>query len=205
MSRPSQIDEQRDKLLPVVARAFGELGYRRATTAELARRCGVRENILYRLWKDKKSMFIAAIEHVYDNAASIWEARLARARGGSSASAALALLEYEASHLGEFGYYRIIFAGLNEVDDEEIRSAMSRTYRRFFEFILAVIGGRKRTGGAAGSRPSNELAAWALIGLGTLLTIGKELGLMTPRLRSRLLKDVGRHLLEGASGEAGGR
>ena len=46
MPRPNQTLEKRRELLPVIARAFAELGYRRATTAELARRCGVRENIL---------------------------------------------------------------------------------------------------------------------------------------------------------------
>lgn len=41
MPRPSRLPEKRRELLPTVARAFAELGYRRATTAELARRCGV--------------------------------------------------------------------------------------------------------------------------------------------------------------------
>ena len=49
MPRPSKADERRRELLPLVAEAFSELGYRRATTAELAARCGVQENILYRL------------------------------------------------------------------------------------------------------------------------------------------------------------
>ena len=49
MARPSQSPEKIKELLPVVARAFAELGYRRTTTADLARRCGVRENVLYRL------------------------------------------------------------------------------------------------------------------------------------------------------------
>ena len=63
MPRPSQSNEKRRQLLPVVARTFAELGYRRVTTAELAKRCNVRENILYRLWPDKKAMFVAAIDY----------------------------------------------------------------------------------------------------------------------------------------------
>ena len=42
-------------------------------TAELARRCAVQENILYRLWPNKKGMFIAAIEYVYDLSTEKWE------------------------------------------------------------------------------------------------------------------------------------
>jgi hypothetical protein len=38
--RPSQIDEQRKRLLLLVCQVFSELGYHRTTTAELAQRCG---------------------------------------------------------------------------------------------------------------------------------------------------------------------
>lgn len=38
MPRPSRREEQRKELLPILARAFADLGFRRATTAELARR-----------------------------------------------------------------------------------------------------------------------------------------------------------------------
>lgn len=64
MARPSQASEQRERILPVLAATFAELGYRRTTTATLAERCEVRENILYRLWADKKAMFIAVIDYV---------------------------------------------------------------------------------------------------------------------------------------------
>jgi len=96
MARPSRIAEKRRELLPIVARAFSELGYRRATTAELARRCGVRENILYRIWADKKAMFIEAISYVYELAAGIW---IAQARKSPPGSEVAALLDYESATL----------------------------------------------------------------------------------------------------------
>src|SRR5262245_36518789 len=93
MPRPSQVNEKRRELIPIIARAFVELGYRRASTAELASRCKVRENILYRLWPDKKTMFIAAINYVYELSARIWEGML---KDRSDTSAAKKLLAYEA-------------------------------------------------------------------------------------------------------------
>jgi len=81
MARPSQITEKRREMLPIVARVFAELGYRRTTTAELAQRCGVQENILYRLWPDKKAMFIAAIGYVYDLSVGIWNRLLTEKDG----------------------------------------------------------------------------------------------------------------------------
>jgi AcrR family transcriptional regulator len=193
MPRPSHITEKRRELLPIVARAFAELGYRRTTTAELAQRCGVRENILYRLWPDKKAMFIAAIAYVYDLSLEIWKGLLAEQHGAGSG--AERLLEYEAGHHGEFGHYRIIFAGLSETDDPEIHAALAAMYQRFQRFVreqvIAHQSKRRK------QQPDAALAAWALIGLGTVASIGRELGLLNDRQRRRLMAGVGKVLLEG--------
>ena len=162
MPRRNQTNEKRRELLPIVARAFAERGYRRTTTAELAERCGVQENILYRLWPDKKAMFIAAIGYVYDLSVAIWSRLLKEADGKQTA--AERLLAYEAEHLGEFGHSRIVFAGLSETDDPDIQAA---------------------------------LAAWAVVGLGTVASISRELGLLSDRQRRRLMAEIGRLLLEG--------
>ncbi len=92
MPRPSQAKQKRLDLLPVIARAFAELGYRRTTTAALAARCKVQENILYRLWPDKKAMFIASIDYVFDLSERIWESQLESKAKGSAAERLLAYL-----------------------------------------------------------------------------------------------------------------
>src|SRR5262245_53522970 len=122
MPRPNQTDEKRREFLPIIARAFAELTYRRATTAKLAKRCNVRENILYRLWSDKKAMFIAAIDYVFDLSVQTWGKLLVECR--TPDQGAWRVLEYESRHQGEFGLYRIIFAGLSETDDADIRAAL---------------------------------------------------------------------------------
>lgn len=216
MARPSLANEKKRALMPVVARAFAELGYRRATTAELAERCGVQETILYRLWPDKKAMFIAAIEYVYELSAATWAGLLAAEPGGSTAER---LLAYESTHLGEFGNSRIIFAGLSETDDPEIRRAMSRMYQRYQAFIVEQVGlhragggtgvgaakggkrsGAKRTGATPGGKTKGAdagLAAWALVGLGTVASIARELDLLGERERRKLMIEVGTVLLGG--------
>jgi AcrR family transcriptional regulator len=115
MGRPNLSAQRRGELIAAVAATFAELGYRRTTTAELAGRCGVQETILYRLWPDKRAMFTAAIAFVSEHSQAIWERALARRAGPGSA--AEAVLDHEADHLGEFGLYRILFAGLSETDD----------------------------------------------------------------------------------------
>lgn len=194
MPRTSQTREKRRELIPIVARTFAELGYRRTTTAELARRCGVQENILYRLWPDKKAMFIAAIGYVYESSVAIWARVLAEDDGRQTA--AERLLAHEAEHYGEFGQHRIVFAGLSETDDPEIRAALADMYQRYQRFL------REQVGAHRAQRPTTEppdlvLAAWALVGLGTVASIGRELGLLGDRQQRRLIADIGRLLLEG--------
>jgi AcrR family transcriptional regulator len=197
MPRPSLISEKRRELLPVVAQAFAELGYRRTTTAELARRCGVRENILYRLWPDKKAMFIASISYVYESSIGIWRDLLEKPRSNGRTSARR-LLEYESRHHGEFGLYRIVFAGLSETDDPEIRGALADMYKRYQRFVTRHIAAHR--GHDKSRAPDAALAAWAVVGLGTVANITRELGLVSPARRRRLFATVGRLLLGGASG-----
>lgn len=192
MARPSQIAEKRRELLPIVAKAFADLGYRRTTTSQLAERCKVQENILYRLWPDKKAMFIAAIEHVYDLSLAVWKRLLVKGEKGKSG--AERLLEYEASHHGEFGHYRIVFAGLSETDDPDIQAALASMYQRFQRFVREQVVAHRRNRNAS-SPPDPALAAWALVGLGTVANIGRELGLLNDRQRRRLMVEIGQVLL----------
>jgi AcrR family transcriptional regulator len=179
-----------------VARAFAELGYRRTTTAELAKRCAVQENILYRLWPDKKAMFIASIGYVFELSSEIWENIVGGE--GADASSAERLLSYEAKHQGEFGLYRIIFAGLNETDDPDISEALRRVYRRFLGFIRRQI--EAQAGAACGTdRLDPVFAAWAFIGLGTVANIGRELKILGGESRVRFFSEVGRRLLREAA------
>src|SRR5512134_2752996 len=107
MPRPKKQDSLSDpkRLLPIVAAAFAELGYRRATTAQLARRCGVRENILYRAWPSKKAMFLASIDYVFESSLRRWQQILALTDAGGGAGQRV--LDFESTHHGEYGLYRI--------------------------------------------------------------------------------------------------
>lgn len=192
MPRPDRSPERRRELAPALARAFAELGYRRATTAELAERCKVQEKALYRLWPDKRAMFLAALDQVFAESEAVWE-RLASAQG-QKGSTAQRLLAYEADHHGEHGLYRIVFAGLSESDDPEIRRALASLYGRFQRLIQGHVE-RHRRGRKRASDLDPALVAWAIVGLGTVANIGRELELQGARERARLLGQVGTRLL----------
>ncbi|MFI4859805.1 MAG: TetR/AcrR family transcriptional regulator [Phycisphaerales bacterium JB063] len=200
MARPNRSKEKRAELLPIVATAFSELGYRKATTKALAARCGVQENILYRLWADKKAMFVASIDYLFDATMQHWQAIIdeAAADGGAGGTAAERLLAYDAAHRGESGFYRITFAALSETDDPDVRAALRRMYRNFTGVIESQVEGHR----AADGRPVEDLlpgavTAWAVLGVATAADIGRETGLLSAAKRKKLVALAGRCLLEG--------
>ncbi len=193
MARPNRSDERRLELIRPIAATFAELGYRRTTTAILAERCGQQEVVLYRLWPDKKAMFVAAIAFVGANTERIWD----QVAAGDQADGAERLLAHEASHLGEFGFHRILFAGFSETDDPDIQAALRAVYERLLGRIEAAVAAHRtaRRPGANSNLPSAMLSAWALVGLGTATNLGRELGMLDDASRAELFAAVGRHLL----------
>jgi len=194
MPRKNNSKERRAELLPIVAKTFAELGYRRTTTSALAKRCKVQENILYRLFTDKREMFILSIDFVYNQSAEIWKSLLEA--NTEHKSTAQRILEYEAAHHGEFGFYRIVFAGLSETDDKKIHAALKKMYNRFFRFIQAQIAVHQENNAKVKSPGGSDLSAWAVIGLGTVANISRELNLISDRKRKQLINSIGGSLLD---------
>jgi AcrR family transcriptional regulator len=172
---------RRGLLLPVIASVFAEVGYRGATTALLARRCQVQETILYRIWPDKQSMFVDAIDFVADHTIEIYGEVLKPNLEGDPLDL---LLSYESSHLGEFKNYRIVFSALAETQTKEIREALQRLYSRLHAYFVEQIA---RSEMSRGVELDASKMAWAVMGLGTMMTIVGELGLMTDRQRENTL------------------
>jgi len=192
VSRRSQSEEQSKKLLPIVCEVFSELGYRRTTTAELASRCAVRENILYRLWPDKKAMFLAAIEDIFRSRTEVWNEILADRPAPEQAIERI--IEYESHHQGEHGFYRIVFTALTETDDDDIRVALVAMYKGFHKLVCRQVEAGRGSGDLE-SRLPTEVAAWGLVGLATVSNIIRELKLLPPRQRERMFASVAKCLV----------
>lgn len=188
----------RKQLTPVLVDAFAEWGYRKATTAKLAERCGVSETELYRVWPSKRAMFLAAIDHVFDQTRAEWAAMLEPEGKTELSRETLArrLLSHQAMHQGDRGFYRIVFAGLSEMDSPDVRRVLRRMYRRFHEFLTDLIEGHRRDLGVAADSQRAALDAWAIVGLATVSDLTRSLGLLSPSERQTLIETVGADLLE---------
>ena len=195
MARPSQLDDQRRRLLPIVTAAFSQLGFQRTTTSELARRCEVRENILYRLWSDKKAMFLASVAYVFQSRESRWNDLVQSAV--SAQDAVHTLIQFESEHLGESAFYRVVFSGLAQADDPDIRKAVARMYRQFHRRICELIESCR---GEADSESvlDVETTAWSIMGVATVTVIAQELSLLSSTGRKSLFGDAAGFLIAGS-------
>lgn len=192
MSRPQKSEERRRELLPVLATAFSELGYRRATTAELAERCEIRENILYRLWPDKKAIFLAALEYLFQRRMEKWKKELDKV--SSKESNVARLVELTSKDLGENGLYRMIFAALNETDDLDIKRALQQLYRRYHQRLDTDLVTYRKLVGISPAADCGDLA-WALIGLVSFMNIALDVELMDAKERKRLFTELALQLI----------
>ena len=192
MSRLSTRKNRINELLPRVAEVFGELGYRRATTASIAESCGVQETILYRLWDDKKAMFLAAIDHLFT-----W--RISRIRSvlekvPENENPLDHLVDDVAGTLGDHGLQRIIYAALGELGDPEIRDGLRDMYRHNYDVIFNLLDNSPEAQ-CPPPPASLEDAPWAIMGLVTMMDLTSELDLLGPRQRKQVFKRLARALL----------
>ncbi|MCY0869130.1 MAG: helix-turn-helix domain containing protein [Firmicutes bacterium] len=54
--------DRREQILQAAVRVFGEKGYWRATTADIATECGISQPYVYRFFQAKETLFMAALE-----------------------------------------------------------------------------------------------------------------------------------------------
>src|SRR5207245_4312008 len=67
-------EARRAAVLETACRVFSRSSYRGATTAEIAREAGISEPILYRHFGSKRDLYLACLEHAYDELVAVAEA-----------------------------------------------------------------------------------------------------------------------------------
>ncbi|MFC8848473.1 MULTISPECIES: TetR/AcrR family transcriptional regulator [unclassified Micromonospora] len=138
----STADERREDVLSTAIGAFAARGYFGTTTMEVAKRAGISQAYLYRLFPDKESLFAAVVERSFERFRESLSEGAATA-GDSSPEAVL-------SAMG--GTYALLIrdqdlllvqmhAQCAAVSVPEIRRAVQRGYARLVEYARSVSGG----------------------------------------------------------------
>jgi AcrR family transcriptional regulator len=137
-------EERREAVLEAARVEFSQHGFHGASTDAIARRAGISQPYLFRLFGSKKALFIAVNDLCFQRTLDLFRA----AASGTSGQDALdaigrayaELIESDRSMLqGQLQAYSAA------VNDDEIRSSVARGYGRLVDYVEAVSGADKQT------------------------------------------------------------
>ncbi|GIX29781.1 MAG: hypothetical protein KatS3mg124_0253 [Porticoccaceae bacterium] len=140
--RRRSASQLQEAILAAAAAEFGSRGYRRATTAAIARRAGVTEAQLFRLFGSKAELFQKAVfEPLERRLAAFNEAHLKPVEGGEFAAAAR---RYVAALIAFLRENRALFAPLIAAEAEEgvPGVAGSESLKDYFDRNAALVAER---------------------------------------------------------------
>lgn len=156
--------ERREQLLSVASTLFAERGFAGATTAELARRAGVTEPIIYRHFPSKRDLFVALIDQTGAETIETWRQQLADAPDPAERLRRLIGANPMVTNRGR-GVYRVIVQAMTEIEDEQVKAAIQRHMTALHGFLSKEVA-HAQDRGQVSKRFSPDITAWMLIHLG---------------------------------------
>ena len=169
--------ERRQAIVETAIRLFTESSYRGTTTAEIARAAGVSEPILYRHFDSKLALYLAAIDHVWEQARSAWERTLASTPDAWPAVEEIGR-EHVSVHSSKLQLAELWVQALAEAaDDVELREHLRGHLREVHDFTAALFRRGQGQGVIAADRDV-AAEAWVFLAGGMLGMIGRRLGVL---------------------------
>ena len=189
------LKKSKDRKAQIIASAVGlmsEEGVKGATTARIAANVGVSEPALYRHFKNKQAILLAALDdismrlilHTTSAAADIDDI-VERLRVMSSA-----FYDFVMSHPEEV---RVLFEAVSMTRDSEMRLALRDQFSQLLKVVETVL----REGVAEGALRKDmdvSLAAWEIVSLGITLYFASTLQLEDVLTKDKALAAVNRLL-----------
>lgn len=170
--------ERRRVLVETAIRLFGEGSYRGTTTAEIARAAGVSEPILYRHFASKRELYLAAIDHVWEQVKAAWEETLAALPDDACAAVERIGSGHVSLRDGKLLLAELWVQALTEAaDDSELRRHLRRHMREVHAFTASVLRRGQEQGTIAADRDV-DAEAWIFLAGGVLGMVGRRIGLV---------------------------
>ena len=177
MTSPAQrlpAAERRQALVAAALDVFSEGSYSGATTAEIARRAGVSEPVLYRHFASKRDLYFACLEQAWGELRGAFERRIAEL---GDAGAVLAIgqtatgLRAVKVKVPNLWVQAITEAG----QDEEIRRFVGAHMREVHDFVAGAIR-RAQAAGAVPADRNPDAEAWVFVAGGLLVSFADRVG-----------------------------
>ena len=169
--------ERKRAVVETACRVFAKGSYHGSTTAEIARATGVTEPVLYRHFASKRDLYMAALDHVWQQSRTAWEHCLTSAGDIRSGFDEIGRGHYAVREskikLAELWVQALSEAG----EDPELRDHLRRHMREVHEYIADVIR-RGQADGVLHPDRDPEAEAWIFMAGGFLGMVGRRVGLV---------------------------
>ncbi|MBR7741863.1 TetR/AcrR family transcriptional regulator [Phycicoccus sp. BSK3Z-2] len=132
----SKSDARRNAVVASAVRQFAARGFYGTSTGQVAAGAGISQPYVYRLFRDKTALFVAAVDHVSNVLARAWEQAGQRADGNPLDVARL-LASYGAV-VEDPRTVRFLMHANCAVDEPDIAEALRRCYAKQVDTLTAL-------------------------------------------------------------------
>jgi AcrR family transcriptional regulator len=156
--------DRRASILAAATEVFAEVGYLRGKTAEVARRVGVSEPVVFQNFGTKATLFAAVVDHAADHVCRLVD-RMTAGRTPVTAVLATMLDPDHLTHVHSAGAVGAIFADASAITGEPAVETAARDSTRRFATAIAALLDRGKTDGELRPDLDTRAAAWWLLSL----------------------------------------
>jgi AcrR family transcriptional regulator len=170
-------EERREEILAVAKDLFAERGLYGTSTDDIARRAGISQPYLFRLFGTKKGLYLAAVERCFAETLEMFQ----DASAGRTGEAALKAIStaYHETVLNDPRRLQGQMQAYAACDDPDVREICRRGYGRLVEHVEAVSG-----------FPSEEVRNFFAIGMLLNVIASMELLGSKEKWAGRMLDDL---------------
>jgi AcrR family transcriptional regulator len=175
MSVRLSAEKRKAAVLDCACSIFSTGSYRGTTTAEIARRAGVTEPILYRHFESKRDLYLAVLDESWRRLRELWEETIEAEEDPTQWLATIGRVYFESPD-PKLRCADLWVQALTEAsDDPEIRKALRKHMREVHAYVTDLI---RRSQAAGGILPARDATAeaWIFISIGLIGTVGRRLG-----------------------------
>lgn len=134
-------EERREQILQAAISVFAEDGYAAASTEEIARRAGISQPYLFRLFGTKRELVLATIRRCFEDTEAIFEGAV-REHGSAGGAEALQAMGNAYMDLIQHDHVRLRaqLHAYAACEDPEIRALVSRNFGRLVDLARRLSG-----------------------------------------------------------------
>lgn len=132
-------DERREQILIAAISVFAEDGYAAASTEEIARRAGISQPYLFRLFGTKRDLVLAVINRCFAVTEATFERAAQGTGGGEEAMHAMGFAYMELIQ-NDHAYLRAQLHAYAACEDPVIRDVVARNYGHLVDLVQRISG-----------------------------------------------------------------